>query len=365
MSTHASLRNHPHYKWSLHCLPSAGSTRAWRSRGPCPPGVHGKLHNLPIAHLCRAIGTRNYPCFYTLAVVGTLKYLFTVVLGVMLVTTIPPEGLETEPWYLSVMTLYILASMACAIAFLSLCGFQTYLQACWGVGTLDWLTKRWQATVAQRHTPASTVHSQPRTTTSSSPSTGTATVVHVAASTAAANSHTVAGNSTSTSQKAPRAPSRPTSRRIASPDTAMMASVIAEETEESGGEESVVEGGGWAEAAPASEPAGQGTETVQEEEEAESEESERESESDAPLASGSPPAGPESAAATPSHDSDGDEPPDAVCLDKAGSDEGREDDQGGEAGDASATDGETRPPGPPPSPVPHTTPASPPQPQPQ
>ncbi|CAE7352650.1 unnamed protein product [Symbiodinium sp. KB8] len=136
----------------------------------------------------------------------------------------------------------------------------------------------------------------------------------------------------------------------------MMASVIAEETEESGGEESVVEGGGWAEAAPASEPAGQGTETVQEEEEAESEESERESESDAPLASGSPPAGPESAAATPSHDSDGDEPPDAVCLDKAGSDEGREDDQGGEACDASATDGETRPPGPPPSPPLRTVP---------
>ncbi len=112
-------------------------------------------------------------------------FVFLSVVCILLLSALAP-GHSDEPWFTPVIVMYLIACALSAAAFLSLCGFQTYLQWTWGVGTMDWMTKRHQAAVQKRRqareaaaldssnatTPTSsnsetvnavtTVHSQPR-----------------------------------------------------------------------------------------------------------------------------------------------------------------------------------------------------------
>ena len=74
-------------------------------------------------------------------------YLF--VLCILLLTALSP-GHADDAWFVPVIVTFMVACVVSGAAFISLCGFQTYLQWTWGVGTMDWMTKRHQAAVRAR-----------------------------------------------------------------------------------------------------------------------------------------------------------------------------------------------------------------------
>jgi len=76
-------------------------------------------------------------------------FTFLVIVCILLLTALEP-GHADEAWFVPLIVTYAITCAGSAAAFISLCGFQTYLQWAWGMGTMDWMTKRHQAAVLQR-----------------------------------------------------------------------------------------------------------------------------------------------------------------------------------------------------------------------
>lgn len=98
---------------------------------------------LPFPRLNTAVGTRNYCCFYSLAATGAALFTLLPVAAVTLLAGgLPASETATTGWFLVLGLLYTGVMVAAAVAFYAVCGFQSYLACCVGMGTLDWLMAR-------------------------------------------------------------------------------------------------------------------------------------------------------------------------------------------------------------------------------